>query len=80
VALRVGMPLLGVAALCTDHKCEGDLGGIGVAIGLASGAVIAMLIDDIGLAWSEVPVKKTAWKPSIAVTNSSATVGFGVTF
>jgi hypothetical protein len=77
--------VLGVAAMCFDHgeltyKCRGDFGGLGILIGAGAGAVLAMVIDDFGLSWSEVPVKKSTWKPAIGLTSSSATFGLGTTF
>ena len=85
LVLRLGLPVLGGLASagifasewasdgCHD-ECE-VIGPLLVAAGASVGALVAMGIDDFGLAWKRPVARARTWTPSVAPSS-----GGGVTF
>lgn len=85
VALRVGLPLGGIAlGLASAKGCSGELCDLGAAVagglvgmGVAEIADVAMATDETTIV---VPVRPARWTPVASVKSQSATIGFAATF
>jgi hypothetical protein len=88
LALRVGLPVLGVIVGVKTHSCGGagpdlcDEGpGAEAVVGLLAGMVAASVIDTAFLAkGDEAPTTRPTWSPTIAARRDGVALGFAASF